>query len=118
MIVSLQMLAAALLSAVAFAAESPAVGKWTCTNVPVTGPESLWTLVVREDSTKLTGLLTDGSVEIHLSQIRLDGKAFTFRFDINDKPYAFEGKIDHKQLEGRYSGAEANGTLRCGKPVS
>jgi hypothetical protein len=116
MMVAFKILAAALLSAVAFAAESRL---WASgPNMPVTGPESPWTLVIREDGTKLTELLTDGSVEIPLSQIRLDGKAFTFRFDINDKPYVFEGKIDHTQLEGKYSGAEANGTLRCAKPAS
>jgi hypothetical protein len=94
------------------------VGKWNCTNVPVAGPESPWTLTVREDGTKLTGFLTDGSVDLPLSQIKLDGDALTFRFYINDKPYAFEGKVDHNKLEGKYSGAEASGTLRCTKPVS
>jgi hypothetical protein len=116
--ISFKVFATALLGAVAFAAESPAVGKWNCMNVPVAGPESPWTLLIREDAKKLTGSLTDGSVEIPLSQIKLDGNAFTFGFQINDKPYAFQGKVDHKTLEGRYSGAEANGTLRCTKPVS
>ncbi len=118
MIISFRLLAASLLSAAALAAESPAVGKWNCKNVPAAGPESPWTLVVREDGAKLTGLLTDGSVEVPLSQIKLDRDALTFRFYINEKPYAFEGKVDHEQLEGKYSGAEASGTLRCTKPVS
>src|SRR5260370_4598790 len=116
--ISLRVLAAALLGAVALAAESPAVGKWNCTNVPAAAPESPWTLPVREDGTKLTGLLTDGSVEFPLSQIKLDSDALTFHFYINDKPYTFEGKLGHNKLEGKYTGAKASRTLRCTKPVS
>lgn len=104
------------MGAVAFAAESPVIGKWQCTNVQVTGAESPWTLLVRQDGAKLTGSLMDGSVEIPLSRIKLDSTVFTFGFLINDKPYSFEGKVDQKTLEGKYSGPEANGTLRCAKP--
>ena len=108
--------AAALLSAVACAAETPVAGKWNCTNLPSTGAESPWTLIVSDDGTKLGGVLTDGDVKIPLSQIKLDQNVFTFRFDINEKPYDFSGKLNGTTLEGKYSGDEASGTLRCVKP--
>jgi hypothetical protein len=114
----LRVLASALLGAVACTAGSPVAGKWTCTNVPVTGPESPWTLLLREDGTKLGGLLTDGSVEIPLSQVKVDGASLTFRFEINGKPYEFAGKFGDRKLEGTYSGAEASGQLRCANPTS
>jgi hypothetical protein len=115
---SFRILAVGLLSAAACAAESPAAGKWSCTNVPVTGPESSWTLLVQEDGTALSGVLTDGAVEVALSQMKLDGAAFSFRFYVNNKPYTFEGTLDGKKLEGKYSGEEASGKLRCTKPAS
>lgn len=111
--------AAALLSAVvACAAESPAAGKWNCTNVSETGAESPWTLLVREDAGKLTGSLTDGEAELALSEMKLGDGVLTFRFDLNGKPYAFEGKVESKRLEGKYSGEEAKGKLRCEKTAS
>jgi hypothetical protein len=110
-------LAAALLSAAACAAENPVAGKWNCTNVPAAGTESPWTLLVREDGAKLAGSLTDGEVNVPLSEMKLEGGTFTFRFYINEKPYAFEGKVDGGKLEGKYSGEEASGKLRCERPA-
>jgi hypothetical protein len=115
---SFRFLAAALLSAAAFAAENPAAGRWNCTNISTTGVESPWTLLLREDGTKLAGSFTDGEAEIPLSEIKSSDGLVTFRFYVNGKPYAFEGKIDGKRLEGKYSGEEASGKLGCTKPSS
>ncbi len=116
--VSSRVLAAALLSAAACAAENPVAGKWNCTNVSVTGTESPWTLLIREDGTKLAGSLTDGEADIPLSEMKLGGGTFTFRFYVNGKPYAFEGRVEGRRLEGKYSGEEASGKLRCTRPAS
>ena len=51
----------------------------------------------------------------HEGPVKLAGTVFSFRFYINAKPYAFEGKIDGGRLEGKYNGAEAAGTLRCSR---
>src|SRR5690349_10789868 len=56
----LQLAAAALFSTAMQAGESPVAGKWSCTNVPVNGPEAPWTLVVRNEGSQLSGILTDG----------------------------------------------------------
>ncbi len=88
------------------------------TNVTVTGAGSAWTLLIREDGTKLAGSLTDGEADIPLSEMKLDGGTFTFRFHINGKPYAFEGRVEGKRLHGKYSGEEASGKLRCTRPAS
>jgi len=111
-------LAAALSSAVACAADNPAIGKWKCTNSSDTGTESTWTLVLHQDSGKLAGFLTDGEVQIGLSGIQLKGADFAFQFSVNDKPYGFAGKLEGEKLEGRYKGDEASGKLRCTKPAA
>lgn len=66
----------------------------------------------------MTGTLDDGQLEIPLSDLKLADRTFTFRFYINGKPYVFEGKVDGKRLEGKFSGEEANGKLRCLKPTT
>jgi hypothetical protein len=43
--------------------------------------------------------------------MKLDGSVFTSGFLINDKPDLFEGKVDQKRPEGRYSGQGR--TVRC-----
>jgi len=113
--ISSRLLAAALLSAAVCAAETTVDGKWNCTNIQPTGQESPWSLLIREDGGKLIGSLTDGEADVQLSKVRLAGTVFSFRFYINAKPYTFEGKIDGARLEGKYSGAEAAGTLRCSR---
>ena len=110
--------ATALVCVAACTAGSPVAGKWSCTNVAVTGAESPWTLQVREDGTRLAGTLTGGDAELPLSDMKLDGSSFTFRFYINNKPYGFEGQLDKGRLEGKYSGDEASGKLRCTRPAS
>jgi hypothetical protein len=109
-------LAAALLTAAACAAGSVAAGEWSCTNEPESGAKTKWTLAIREDGSKLAGKLTDGEVEIALSEVKVDGSGLTFQFFINGKPYRFDGKIAGQEITGRYSGEEARGMLRCEKP--
>jgi|SRR5581483_1986664 len=118
MTVSARFLAAVLLSAATCAAENLVVGKWNCMNKPDTGDERPWTLLVREAGADLTGLLTDGEAEIPLSQVTLDSDSFSFRFEVNGKPYQFKGKADAKTVVGRYSGEEATGALHCEKPAT
>jgi hypothetical protein len=111
-------LAAALLTAAACAAGSVAAGEWSCTNESENGAKTKWTLAIREDGSKLAGKLTDGEVEIALSEVKVDGTGLTFQFFVNGKPYRFDGKIADKELVGKYAGEEARGTLRCEKPKS
>jgi hypothetical protein len=114
----LKIFAAALLSAAAYAAENPLAGKWSCTNLSDTGSQAAWTLLVQHNDGKLTGVLTDGEAQIPLSEMKLDGSAFTFKFYINEKPFTFAGKAAAGTIEGKYSGEEATGKLRCEKPAS
>jgi len=60
----------------------------------------------------------DGQANIPISEAQLKGIAFTFRFYINEKPYSFEGKVEGKKLDGKYSGEEASGRLRCAKAAN
>ena len=115
---TLRMLAAGLIAAAVCAGQNPVVGKWSCTNVPDTGEQRSWTLLIRQDGTLLTGSLTDGDVEIALTDVKAEGGSLRFRFAVNDKPYTFEGKVEQQTLAGRYSGEEASGKLTCAKPAS
>ncbi|MFN7992108.1 MAG: hypothetical protein U0Q18_00810 [Bryobacteraceae bacterium] len=114
---ALQLAAAGLLSTAIQAGDNPVAGKWSCTNIPVNGPEAPWTLIVRDQGAQLSGILTDGEAEVALSGMKITGKAFTFRFFINGKPYGFEGTLDNEKLVGKYSGQEASGRLKCSRPV-
>lgn len=78
--------------------------------------KSKWTLSIREDGSKLTGRLTDGEVEIPLTEVKHEGAALTFKFFVNGKPYTFDGKAAPKEITGKYAGEEAHGTLSCRKP--
>ena len=108
-----QVVLAALLSAATCAAENAAVGKWSCCNVTDAGQRASWTLLVRNSDNGLSGLLTDDEVQIPLSEMKLGENDFSFRFEVNAKPYIFHGKITGSQLEGKYKGEEASGQLSC-----
>lgn len=113
-----KLFAAALLCAAAWAGESPVEGKWSCTNVSVSGARSPWTLQIRAQGAELAGSISDGEIELPLSDVKLDGRALHFRFFINGKPYAYEGTLDGRKLEGKYTGEEAGGSLLCERPSS
>jgi len=111
-----KVLAAALLTAAACAAGSTAAGEWNCTNEPESGSKSNWTLTIREADSQLTGKLTDGEVEIPLTEVKHEGATLSFKFFVNAKPYTFDGKAAAKEITGKYAGEEARGTLSCRKP--
>ena len=108
--------ATALLCTVAAAAEERIAGKWNCANVPAGGGESPWTLLIRDEGAQRSGSLTDGEIDIPLTEIKLVNGSLSFRFSINGKPYGFAGSVAGNKLEGKYSGEEASGTLRCARP--
>ena len=113
--ISSKFLAGALLTAAACTAGNAAAGEWSCTNEPETGSKTKWMLSLRDDGSKWTGKLSDGEIDIALSDVKLEGGTLTFRFFINTKPYTFSGRADSGEIVGKYSGEEAHGTLRCQK---
>jgi|SRR5579884_2208362 len=104
-----------LIGVVACWADNPLTGTWNCANVPDSGPQNSWTLTIHEDGDNLTGTLTNGEVEIPVSDIKAKDTSVSFRFTMSDSSYQFTGKVQQRTLDGRYSGEE-RGALRCEKP--
>ncbi|MFN7994756.1 MAG: hypothetical protein U0Q18_14205 [Bryobacteraceae bacterium] len=98
--------------ATTWAADSPIVGKWDCTSSDDAGQSYSWTLTVKDDGGKLTGTLSGDPGDLELVDARLDGNSFTFKVVVNDNTYTVETTIDGNKIEGKYKGAEANGTLK------
>jgi hypothetical protein len=103
-----------LLTAVCLAAGNVATGKWSLTATDSNGSDTAWTLLVKEEDGKLSGTLTgaEGAV-FNLIEPSLKGAAFNFKVQLNEVIYTVETKIEGKQMTGKFSGAEASGTVRA-----
>ena len=95
-----------------WAADNAVVGKWDCTATDDAGQASNWTMTVKDDGGKLSGTLSGDPGEFELVDPKLEGNSFTFKVVVNDATYTVETTIDGDKLEGKYSGAEASGTLK------
>lgn len=95
-----------------WAGDSPVVGKWDCTATDDAGQASNWTMTVTQDGDKLTGTLSGDPGEFELVDAKVEGNSFTFKVVVNDATYTVETTIDGNKLEGKYSGAEASGTIK------
>jgi hypothetical protein len=98
--------------ALCWAGDNPVVGKWECTATDDAGQTSAWTMVVKEDGGKLAGTLSGDPGEFDLVDPKLEGNAFTFKVVVNDATYTVQTTLDGQKLEGKYTGAEASGTLK------
>lgn len=86
-------------------------GMWECTAVST--EVSHWTMDVREAKNKITGTVSDGVAVFPLIDPRIHGENLIFKLNVDGNIYAVELKIDTGKLEGKYSGPEATGTLKC-----
>jgi hypothetical protein len=105
--------AAVLLGFTAGAAAESAAGTWNLLATDEGGSTTSWTLVVKDDGGKLSGTLTGPEATFALIEPKLEGQRFTFQVKINEMPYQVETKIDGKQMEGKFKGPEASGTLKA-----
>ncbi|GEM_PF-3278750 len=94
-----------------FAADNPAAGVWNCTSLGG-GETRVWTLIVKDDAGKPSGLLQIDAAELPLTDIKIDGKKFTFTISINDAAYLITTTIDGDTIQGSFKGPEAAGTLK------
>lgn len=88
-----------------------AAGSWQCTAVST--EVTHWTLTVREAKNNVSGSLTDGVAVFPLIGAKRDGETFTFKISIDEKLYTTELKVEPEKLEGKYTGPDAAGTLKC-----
>lgn len=96
-----------------WAADNPAVGKWDTKSDDGSGHEQTWTLVVKEDGSKLSGALVGDVGEIPLVDPKLDGNTFTFKFVINAQcTVEAKLKIEGNKFDGKFACPEASGTLK------
>ena len=68
--------------------------------------------MVKEDAGKIAGSLV-GDVEIPLLDPKFEGGALRFQIKPNQNAITFELKLDGNKLEGRFRGAEANGSFKA-----
>jgi hypothetical protein len=101
--------------AAGWAADNPVVGTWSCTSVDDAGQSATWTMVVKEASGGLTGTLSGDPGEFTMVDPKLDGSTFTFKVVVNEVSYSVEATINGDKLDGKYKGAESNGTLKGNK---
>jgi len=98
--------------ALSWAADKPVVGTWDCTSTDDAGQAANWTMVVKEDNGALAGTLSGDPGEFTMVEPKLEGNKFTFKVIVNEVSYTVEATIDGKKLDGKYKGAESNGTLK------
>ena len=110
--ISLIAMLMALGGAAGWAGDNPVVGTWDFTSVDDAGQSSTWTMVVKKANGSLTGTLSGDPGEFTLVDPKLVGKTCTFKVVINEVSYSVEATIDGNKLEGKYKGADSNGTLK------
>jgi hypothetical protein len=91
---------------------SAADSKWRFTATDSNGHDTQWVLELTTQDGKLTGTLANDEIKLPLIDPKADDTSITFKIMVNDLPYDVELKVDGDKLEGKYSGAEANGTIK------
>ena len=99
-------------AAAMWAADNPVLGTWDCTSTDDAGQAANWTMTVKEDNGALKGTLSGDPGEFTMVDPKLEGNTFSFKVVVNEVSYAVEVTIDGKMLDGKYKGAESNGTLK------
>jgi hypothetical protein len=91
---------------------SAADSKWRFTATDSGGHDSQWVLELKTQDGKLTGTLANDEITLPLVDPKADDTSITFKVVVNEVTYDVELKVDGDKLEGKYSGAEANGTIK------
>jgi hypothetical protein len=91
---------------------SAADSKWRITATDSNGHDTQWVLQLRTQDDKLTGTLANDEIALPLIDPKADDSSITFKLMINDVTYDVDLKVDGDKLEGKYSGAEASGTIK------
>src|SRR5947209_13103598 len=91
---------------------SAADSKWRFTATDTEGNDTQWVLELKTQDGKLTGTLTGDNGSLPLVDPKADDTSITFKVLVNDVPYDVDLKVDGDKLEGKYSGAEASGTIK------
>jgi hypothetical protein len=105
----------ATVSALAWA-ENAAVGKWNCTSVDERGTPITWTLIVKNEGSKLTASiadLPDGS-GVDALEPKLEGNILTFKIPVNpEETVDVTLTIGGQSLTGNFSGkSSGKGTIK------
>jgi len=94
------------------AAEQQIIGSWDCTTTTPMGTDMKWTLTVKEENGKLTGIAGSDEGEMPISDAKLEGAEFTFKVYVNSEPYAVKLKVNGSQLQGTWSGGGETGVIK------
>ncbi len=94
------------------AANSPIVGKWDLTSTDETGRSTKWILNVTEDQGKLSAVLIEPEGQVPLSEPKFVENKFTAKVLNGNDVYLLECSIDGKTIAGKFTGPQANGTIK------
>lgn len=104
------------LAAWASGASDVVVGKWSVTATDANGADSQWTLAVKEEAGRLSGVLSNAEgASFHIQEPVLKGAVFSFKVTIGEGVFNVETKIDGKKFTGKFTSAEMSGTLKGAK---
>lgn len=85
-------------------AAADATGKWKVVSKDAEGTETHSTLDLKQDGSKLSGLLIlDSGDEAPISQGTIDGATFSFKIETGDGAYNVTGKIDGSTVKGSFT---------------
>lgn len=100
-------------AALCLAEGNSVVGKWACTSNDGSGNELDWTLVVKQEGTKLAGLIFDRGSEIPLIDPTFDGNVFAFKLRVNGNcTIETKLKVEGDKFEGKFACPEVSGTMK------
>jgi hypothetical protein len=101
------------LATICLAAGNPVVGTWAVTSDDGNGGVLTWTLIVKQEGVKLSGLLTGGNGDLPLIEPKLEGKLFTFKLYISDNcTVETKLKVEGNKFEGTFGCPEVTGTMK------
>ncbi len=97
------------------AADNAIVGTWDLVSDSPDGEQYKWTLTVKEESGKLSGVLTGSPGQFPLADLRMDGNTFTCKVTVEGQTYTVEAKISGTKLDGTWKGSTSQGFLKGSK---
>lgn len=92
-----------------------AIGIWDCVSETPDGDQLKWTLTVKEDDGKLTGVAGGETGDMSVEDLKVDGNDVSFKVKVEENTYEVKFTIDGSKCEGKWSGADASGTLKGAK---
>ena len=90
----------------------PVQGIWDCVAITPDGAEIRTVVEAREEAANLVVSVTIDEVKRAATDVKSDGKSFSFNVIYQDSPYAISGRVEGNTLIGSWSGSGMSGEFR------